>query len=674
MMKYLVFFVLLLCLPLKAQDPWKIEVSNPDEENYYGVTVANGALGLISSAEPLQNSQIVLAGAYDKYGRGGVSNFFDGISFLNVSLNIDGVSVKSGQISNYRQELDMKHGVFNGFFTVDGKAEVSYSVFALRQLPYCAMMVVDVKPLDDITVSFYNRHSIPDCLRDAQMRDNTVSHKQSPLHLIATDAKSPSGKLSISASSAFVLPEGGHVSIDHFVPDNNRHFNKFTTSLKKGMPYRVGVVGSMLTSAHHPDPKNEADRLAIFAALEGIDRLVSRHEAEWEKLWKGDIEIEGDPQAQQDVRSMLYHMYSFVREGSGYSLSPMGLSGLGYNGHVFWDADTWVYPALLMFHPEMARSLVDYRCNRLEAAKQNAFLHGFKGAMFPWESSDSGMEETPVWALTGPFEHHVTGCVALAAWNYYRVTGDLDWLRSKGFPLLKETADFWASRIEEDETGFHIRNVVCADEWAENVDDNAYTNAVAMVNLQIASKAANLVGAAANPLWKKYETALPILKMDNGVTREHASYNGENIKQADVNLLAYPLNIITNKEQIARDLEYYSQRVPIKGTPAMTQAIFSLLYARLGNRDQALHYFKDAYVPNLCPPFRVVSEFKGGTNPYFITGSGGVLQAIIMGFGGLDITDKGLVQVKSVLPTGWKKLTIKGVGKDKKSYSIESGD
>jgi trehalose/maltose hydrolase-like predicted phosphorylase len=164
---------------------------------------------------------------------------------------------------------------------------------------------------------------------------------------------------------------------------------------------------------------------------------------------------------------------------------------------------------------------------------------------------------------------------------------------------------------------------------------------------------------------------IPILKMENGVTREHASYKGEGIKQADVNLLAYPLKEVSDPKQIERDLEYYSSRVPDEGTPAMTQGVFALLYARIANADKAYHWFKDAYVPNLLPPFRVIAETKGGTNPYFATGAGGILQAVLMGFGGLEITPNGLSQIKSVLPKNWKSLTITGVGPDKKTFAIK---
>jgi trehalose/maltose hydrolase-like predicted phosphorylase len=160
--------------------------------------------------------------------------------------------------------------------------------------------------------------------------------------------------------------------------------------------------------------------------------------------------------------------------------------------------------------------------------------------------------------------------------------------------------------------------------------------------------------------------------MPNGVTQEFASYKGEGIKQADVNLLAYPLKVITDSSKVRADLEYYETRVPNEGTPAMTQAIFALLWSRLGNGEKAYHFFKDSYIPNLNPPFRVIAETKGGTNPYFATGAGGILQCMLMGFGGLDITPAGIVQVKSALPPGWKSLKITGVGPEKKTFIVKA--
>ncbi|MFI5133922.1 MAG: glycosyl hydrolase family 95 catalytic domain-containing protein, partial [Chitinophagales bacterium] len=456
----------------------------------------------------------------------------------------------------------------------------------------------------------------------------------------------------------------------HEMWDNNMHLMKFSRKIKAGETYRFSVVGSSITSAHHDDPLNESERLTIYAKLEGRERLISFHTKAWEDLWKSDIIIEGDAQSQADVHSMLYHLYSFTREGTAFSPSPMGLSGLGYNGHVFWDTELWMFPAILVLHPELAKSMLEYRFQRLAAAKRNAFSKGFKGAMFPWESAETGVEETPVWALSGPFEHHITACVGIAAWNYYCVTQDKNWLKEKGWPILSATADFWASRVERNGQGhYDIKNVVAADEWAENVDNDAFTNAAAKANLQFATEAAKIIGITPDPDWANVANNIPILKMDNGVTREFASYNGEGIKQADVNLLAYPLKEITDPVQIRKDLEYYETRVPNEGTPAMTQAVFTTLYARLGDADKAYKWFKEAYEPNLNPPFRVVAETKGGTNPYFATGAGGILQSVLMGFGGIEITSKGITQVKSKLPVGWKKLTITSLGIDKRTFT-----
>ena len=667
----IIFFIPSFCL---SQDPWKIAADKIDPNNYYGVTVANGMIGIVSSPEPFKVKDVVLAGAYDLYGRGRVSNFLKSFNLLNMYLDVDGHRIGSKDATNMKQELDMHGASFTTSFDYGDKASVTYTYYSLRHLPFTVLMDVSITARKDISITGASVMEAPDALRDVQNYYNEIDRPHVVISLLTSSAKSPTGKLLMCASNTFLFsePHGQEPRVIHEMWDNNMHLMKFSKTIKAGETYRFSIAGSSITSAHHDDPLNEAERLTIYAKLEGRDRLLKFHQKAWDSLWKSDIVIDGDAQAQQDVHSMLYHLYSFVREGTAFSPSPMGLSGLGYNGHVFWDAELWMYPALLVLHPELAKSMIEYRFQRLEAAKRNAFANGFKGAMFPWESAETGVEETPVWALSGPFEHHITADVAIAAWNYYAVTQDKQWLREKGYPILSATADFWASRVERNGPGhYDIKNVVAADEWAENVDNNAFTNAAAKANLQYATMAANLLGITPNPDWMNVANNIPILKMDNGVTQEHASYHGEGIKQADVNLLAYPLKEITDTKQIQKDLEYYETRVPNEGTPAMTQAVFALLYARLGNADKAYNWFKEAYVPNLNPPFRVIAETKGGTNPYFATGAGGILQAVLMGFGGLEITLKGITQIKSVLPRQWKSLTLTGIGPEKKTYAVK---
>jgi len=658
---------------ISAQDPWKIKADAIDPNNYYGITVANGMIGIVSSPEPFKVKDVVLAGAYDLYGRGRVSNFLKSFNLLNMYLEIDGKRIAGKDATNMKQELDMQKASFTTQFDFADKSSVSYTYYSLRHLPYTVLMDVTITAKKDITITGASVMESPDALKDVQNYYNEIDRPHVVISLLTSTAKSPTGKLLMCASNTFLFSEhhGQEPRVIHEMWDNNMHLMKFNKKIKAGETYSFTIAGSSITSAHHDDPLNEAERATIFAKLEGRERLINFHTKAWEELWKSDIQIEGDPQSQQDIHSMIYHLYSFTREGTALSPSPMGLSGLGYNGHVFWDTELWMYPAVLLLHPEIAKSMVEYRFQRLEAAKRNAFSKGYKGAMYPWESAETGVEETPVWALSGPFEHHITACVAIAAWNYYCVTQDKNWLREKGWPILSATADFWASRVERNGTGkYDIKNVVAADEWAENVDNNAFTNAAAKANLQFATEAAKLLNITADPDWINVANNIPILKMEDGVTREHATYKGEGIKQADVNLLAYPLKQITDPAQIKKDLEYYESRVPDEGTPAMTQAIFTLLYARLGNKEKAYHWFKDAYLPNLNSPFRVIAETKGGTNPYFATGAGGILQSIMMGFGGLEITPKGIIQIKSVLPKNWKSLILTGIGIDRKTYTV----
>ncbi|QGW26879.1 glycoside hydrolase family 65 protein [Phnomibacter ginsenosidimutans] len=659
--------------PLAAQDPWKISANNIQASNYYGITAANGMIGIVSAPEPFKVKDVVLAGAYDTYGRGRVSNFIPSFNLLNMRVEIDGRSIDASNISNFTQELNMQQAAFTGRFDHADKASISYTYYALRHLPYTVLMDVTITPKKDIQLDAASVMAAPDLLKNVQNYYNEIDRPHVVISLLTSSAQSPTGKMQMCASNSFIFSEahGHEPRVIHEMWDNNMHLMKFSKTLKAGETYRFSITGSSITSAHHDDPLNEAERLTIFAKLEGRDRLLQRHLQAWQELWKSDIQIEGDAQSQQDIHSMLYHLYSFTREGTALSPSPMGLSGLGYNGHVFWDTELWMYPALLVMQPAIAKSMVEYRFKRLETAKRNAFSKGYKGAMFPWESAETGVEETPVWALSGPFEQHITACVAIAAWNYYRVTQDKQWLLEKGWPILKETADFWASRVERNGPGhYDINNVVAADEWAENVNNNAFTNAAAKANLQFATQAAALLGIPANSDWAHVASNIPILR-ENGITKEHEAYKGEGIKQADVNLLAYPLKEVTDPKQIKADLDYYSARVPNEGTPAMTQAVFTLLHARLGNADKAWYWFKDAYLPNLNPPFRVIAETKGGTNPYFATGAGGILQSVLMGFGGLEITDNGIVQQKGLLPSHWKSLTITGVGPNKQTFVVK---
>jgi trehalose/maltose hydrolase-like predicted phosphorylase len=652
---------------LQAQDyansGWHIEAKNIDPNNYFGVTLANGMIGLVSSPEPFKVKDVVLNGAFDYYGRGRVSNILKGFNFVNMVLDVDNQRINAKNIANYRQTLDMQKASLLTTFDFQDKISIKHSMMSLRHLPFSAMIIVEITAKKDVEISPASVIEAPDMLQDVRNYYAIIDRPHVKLPLLTSVGKSPSGKQTVAASTSIIFEEHDNIpTLIHEDWDYNMHLLKFRKKLKKGETYSFTIVGSVLSSQHIVDAHNEAERLTVYAALERKQRLLKRHEQAWAELWKSDILIEGDIQAQKDVHSAIYHLYSFSREGTDYSPSPMGLSGLGYNGHVFWDTELWMYPAVLMLKPEIAKSMLEYRFQRMEVARKNAFSHGYKGVMFPWESDIFGQEVTPVWALTGPFQHHVTGCVGWAFWKYYQVTQDKVWLAERGYPMLKEVAEFWVSRVEKGTDGkYHIINVIGSDEYAENIDDNAFTNGMAISVLRYADQAAKLLNQPANPQWIEVADGLPILKFPDGTTRENATYNGEMIKQADVNLLAYPLNIITDKATIEKDLRYYEAKMDKNG-PAMGPSVMSILYHRLGNTDKAYEFFMKSYKFNEVAPFGVIAETPGGTNPYFATGAGGMLQALLAGFGGLDIQDAGIQTLSSKLPKKWQSLTIIGVG------------
>ena len=674
-MRYLYSFIVIVLISLNLysqnfdQSGWHIEAKNIDPNNYYGVTVANGMVGLVSSPEPMKVTDVVLNGVYDYYQRGRVSNILKTFSHMNMNMIVNDIYINKNNIQNYSQVLDMKNAKLITTFDVGNEASVKQELMSLRNLPYTSIMIIEVTAKKAAKITPMNEIITPNHISDVRNLYSEIDRPHVLIPLMSSVGFSPGGK-TVACSNSFIFPEkhGHEPNIIHEDWDYNRHLMKFTKELRAGEIYRFAVVGSTLSSVHNNDPHNEAERLTIYAKLEGMKRLESSHLRAWEELWNSDIQIEGDITSQKAVRSAMYHLYSFARKGTSYSLSPMGLSGLGYNGHVFWDTELWMYPPLLVLQPEIARSILEYRFERLDAAKENAFAHGYDGAMYPWESAEDGSEDTPVWALTGPFQQHISATVGWAFWKYYEVTQDKEWLETRGYPVLKEVAKFWSSRVERNGSGrYDINNVIGANEWEENIDNNAFTNGMVKTVMEYASLAAEELGITPDPDWRHVAENIPILKFPDGTTKENRTYDGVIIKQADVNLLSYPLKIVTDKNDIERDLNYYEPRLSPDG-PAMGGAILSTLHARLGNSEKAYEQFLESFQPNEVPPFGVISETAGGTNPYFATGAGGMLQAVLFGIGGLDINSKGITQIETKRPKKWKSLVMTGIGRNEETF------
>ena len=678
-MKQTLIIILMILPPVlwSQIDPSGWTLSTGKVDKYTGIVAANGRIGILPEDKPFEVRSIILNNVFDKETQLGVSKILLGMNFGNLEMEIDGEKISENNISNWMQTLNMKEAAFTTTFNFKDKAKISYTIYALRNVQYTGYIDFKVEARENINMKVTGKILTPEEYLEPVSTYRVLQDLETTMPILQTVAKSRFGKHTVGTSATFIWhdinssrehqrPELIHNKVSNY--DNRLIFER---KVGKGTVSEFAWTGAQATTQDFNDPQTESERFVIFNLLTPRVDLLAEHKRLWEELWEGDIIIEGDLQSQLDVRLALYHLHAFSRGDSDLSMAPMGLSSQNYNGHIFWDTELWMFPPLLMLNQDIARSLVNYRSNRLEKAKQKAVNFGYKGAMFPWESDETGEEATPAWALTGTFEHHITADVAIAFWDYYRVTQNETWLIEKGFPTLKATADYWVSRsVENPDGSYSIKNVVGANEFAANVDDNAFTNGSAITNLRFATLAAKKLNKTPNPEWEAIADKIVIHRFEDGTTKENKNYKGEIIKQADVNLLSYPLNIISDKTSIEKDLKYYEPKLAPEG-PAMGKSVFAVIYARQGNAREAYRLFKESYEPNKRPPFGALAEAATSDNPYFATGAGGMLQVVLVGFGGLHITENGIEQMNEILPKEWKSLTLKGIGPTRKTYVVK---
>eukprot|EP01034_Spumella_vulgaris_P028827 gene28827-35758_t len=363
-------------------------------------------------------------------------------------------------------------------------------------------------------------------------------------------------------------------------------------------------------------------------AAEG--NLFSTHVNGWATLWSSGIEVEGRTDIAIAINASLYAILSSVRDDWAYGLAPGGLTNY-YNGHSFWDTETWMYPPMLFLHPNISLGLMQYRYDRLEGARAKALTYSppYNGTMFPWESAFSGVETCPTFAATGLREVHISGDISFAVWQEYMMRENEEWLRETGYPILIGVADFWISRstnTTDEVTGecyAHIDGVIPPDEYVDHANDSVYTNWVAIKALNYAVEASVLldIDCPLCPTYTKLADDLVILWNETlGIHPEYYNYSGQVVKQADVVLLHYPLGMNMTHEAQLNDCEYYAERTDING-PAMTWGMFAINYLDLLNFTSAARYFNASFQDNLHAPLQVWTETPGGNAVNFITGA-----------------------------------------------------
>jgi trehalose/maltose hydrolase-like predicted phosphorylase len=667
--------------------------------------IGNGRLGVVIPALGIGATSSFLAGLYEEAARDipriVAIPAWNAVSVFDGQRWIDAQSPSTSTVSAYRQVLDMRSGTARtSYHWLNGTNRMSVRVetFVSRADPHLAAIRLNLAPqyAGRIRVRFaLVGWPPPQRLPLATLERAAPGWKPGdiwyPGHMVVQSRSSapvsrgarlyltsrPEGRTTTLAQVAAVTWRADLPRVSaRTVASGDTAMVEIAFDASRGRTYTFWQAVSVTSSADGPGPLARATRQVEAARTQGYDRLAVANARAWQRRWQTDIEIEGDPDLQRVVRSMLFYLLCSADSGTQLGIPPMGLSSAGYYGHIFWDSDTWMFPSLLVTHPDVARSLVAFRGRTLPAAQANAKLNGYRGAMYPWEADERGQETTPRFAIQNArSEIHVTGDVALAQWQYYLATGDSVWLREQGFSVIQETADFWVSRVTYDSTAdkYHIKNVVSVSEGLIGVNDDAYTNAVARKNLEIATAASKRLGRDSNPLWTELATKLH-LPYDS-VSEFYRTYEGAHDSTlGDVTpLLAYPLGVPMSERAKRAQLEQAVKRLVTEGPGAMMgSTLLSVDAAELGDRALIDSLLPRSYQQWLQGPFLMLSETpdkKDAVN--FVTGAGGFLQQVIYGYTGLRLGDKGLMpEFAPVLPSRITRLVLRNVYSQGKRYDV----
>lgn len=654
----------------------------------FDTLVPGASLEDLSNGWPVFNPRYAgafVAGFFDSQEKTNGSNFpwllqYGGESIISavpqwtsLVLSVDGHQLDPQQslwpISNYHQNLSLCNGVVSTRYTYLDTLDVQYDVLAHRAEPHLGVVTLTVTnsgaESTAVNVSdILDFDSAQRCdLHSADIDNDGIYLLYKPVGVqdvyaatyshLDVDAACP---LEWTSSAGWKSTQPGPWSAPGSGSGSASHSVQFT--LAPGETVRVtkyvGVVTSDIDTARYTLFDTVLERAREVALGRNYSETVESHNAAWASILNSSLDLvfPDDSLLTLASRASIFHLAANSRAdavGSTSAISVVGLSSDSYGGMVFWDTDLWIHGGMLPFTPEHARSVVNYRMFTRAQALDN--IHSplankpFKGAAYPWTSGRYGNCTS-----TGPcfdYEYHINTAVSMAAWQVY-LSGAADdaYLESVVYPLVYDAAEFLASYVDANATlgKFTTRNLTDPDEYANHVNNAAYTNAAISLTAKWAIAISQHLGHAVNQSVQDVvgNVYLPLSEDDPNIVLEYSGMSSDiEVKQADVVMLTFPLeNELINLEQAQANLAYYSMK-QLKRGPAMTFPIFSAV----ANTVLALgcagaSYLQKAVQPYLRGPFAQFSEQSfdsyddnGGTHPAFpfMTAHGGLLQAVLHG-------------------------------------------
>lgn len=682
--------------------------------------IGNGYLGnrgSLAEGSPLSAPATFLAGIFEHPDKpGSIPQLMTQPDWTGVRIWIDHqpLSMQEGEILEHRRILDFARGLLwrewrhrekNGRIT----RLLAFRLASLADRHLLLQSMIVSAENYSATLRFESSIEVPPSALPSPSPTWKPRRRPERPNVLPLALKCPGTDIDIAFAAASQLLTSSETVGERQIEIDDRHIvERFQLNVGVGTECHLHRLVSVYSSRDVSEPLEAAVAHVNRLLPSNIAAAVAAHEEAWRSRWEtNDIQVDGDASLQASLRFAAYHLISAANSEDGrVSIGARALTGEAYKGHVFWDTEIYMLPFYIYTHPPSARALLSYRYHTLNAAREKALQEGFRGAMYPWESADTGEETTPravitpsgevISVLNGDMEIHITADIAYAVWQYWQATGDDEFFAEFGAEILLETARFWASRgTVEDDGKYHIRHVIGPDEYHDNVDDNAFTNLMAAWNLrrgvetadwmqqhhpdhwrdlahrlQLAehelstwSQLAQAVFTIFDPRTLLYEQfagyyqkePIDLRKFEPrtaamDVILGHERINQTNVvKQADVVMALYLLWDQLPDEVRLANFRYYEPRTGHGSS--LSPSMHALIAARLGEENLAGQYLKQAAEIDLG---NNMGNAAGGVHAAAI---GGLWQAIVFGFAGLQISPNGLTFSPMLLPH-WRRLAF----------------
>lgn len=681
-------------------------------------TVSNGYVGnrgSLAEGSALSAPATFVAGVFEQTDKpGSVPELMTlpDLSGVKIWINRQPLTVENGKILEHRRILDLKRGIlWREWRHCDPAGRISRIVsFRLASLTDRHLLLQSIALTAENYSSTVRLESLIEVTSGAvsflapewRLRSNSAQPSISSL-VLRSQGRDVTVAFGVASQ---VLNSTDSAGMHAEVVGPKRILQRCEFSLQVGSECHLHRLISIYSSRETRKPFECVIQHLKDVVPNGMTAAISAHSSEWKSRWQSsDVEIEGDDFLQRALRFAGYHLIGAANpDDSTVSVGARALTGRAYKGHVFWDTEIYMLPFYILTHPASARALLEYRYHTLDSAREKARSAGNRGAMFPWESADTGEETTPQAIIApngqvlrvrnGEMEVHITADIAFGIWKYWKATGDDDFFLQMGAEIVLESARFWASRGElESDGAYHIRHVIGPDEYHEDVDDNTFTNLMAAWNLRRGAETVHFLQQRAPDRWRELAKRLeydeaeiqrwPALAdlMFTGFDPQtllfeqfsgyfdkeqidlkvyeprtaamdlilgHSRIQGTNIvKQADVVLAMYLLWDDFSPNVREANFNYYEPRTAHGSS--LSPSIYALMAARLGDSDRARRYLKQASEIDLR---NNMGSAVGGVHA---AAMGGLWQAIVFGFGGFRVEADGLWLAPKLLPQ-WGRL------------------